>query len=365
MAVFGRRSARQRMRRATEQALSVPTFRSPEDCTPWVLGGLWPAELDQATTETATLAAYLKRDLHRIADSANHKLRVLNEADLAEPIRRAEQHRVINVARTFAVLRVESTVRQLRKEALSPTTEFLRLDSAAEDQTGVIPRLDPHLVEAGDDEPDPVVAVISSAPEESVEQRLHRLIDGLARQEPGVRWGAGLRTDGSTLVVTDVANGWIPPGIDLPAGVEVLPPARRTGNLRALLGSADPVVTYRPGDAFGSGSSGSEPGRGVRVAPEVTDLGRQLAEATRRRDGLPRITHTLAKAASSGTGVVEAELDVLRVHLDTARYQLLARYPGLDPGLLLNCLLLSATQALATGDREAANYHFAWFQALT
>ena len=88
------------------------------DCTPWVLGGLWPAELHRVTPETALLAEYLKKDLQRIADSANERLRDISEAGLEEQVRQSEESRVINVARAFAVLRVESTVRQLRKEPL-------------------------------------------------------------------------------------------------------------------------------------------------------------------------------------------------------------------------------------------------------
>ena len=61
MAVFGRKTARQRMRRATHQALSVPTFRTSTDCTPWVLGGLWPTDLQRVTPETAVLADYLQQ----------------------------------------------------------------------------------------------------------------------------------------------------------------------------------------------------------------------------------------------------------------------------------------------------------------
>jgi hypothetical protein len=76
------------------------------------------------------------------------------------------------------------------------------------------------------------------------------------------------------------------------------------------------------------------------------------------------MVHTLAKAGAAGTGVMEAEVDVLRVHLDTARYQLLAQYPDVDSALLLNCLLLAATEGIATGDELSANYHFAWFQRL-
>jgi hypothetical protein len=72
----------------------------------------------------------------------------------------------------------------------------------------------------------------------------------------------------------------------------------------------------------------------------------------------------LAKAAAAGTGVVDDEVDLLRVHLDTARYRLLDQYPEVDPALLLNCLLVAATEAIVTGDLISANYHFSWFQKL-
>ena len=174
-----------------------------------------------------------------------------------------------------------------------------------------------------------------------------------------------MRDDGSTVLVTDLAYGWIPPGIALPAGVDVLPPGRRTGSVRALLGATTSAASYVPGDPFSNRGHAPGAGTGTPTAPAVDDLGWQLTEATRWRDGLPRITHTLAKAAASGTGVVEGELDVLRVHLDTARYQLVAWYPEIDSALLLNCLLLAATAALAAGEREAADYHFGWFQVLS
>ena len=104
------------MRRATQQALSVPTFRTSLDCTPWVLGGLWPPDLQRVTPETAPLADYLQQDLQRIANMANERLRTIAEAGLDERVRQSEESRVINVARAFAVQRVESTVRQLRTE---------------------------------------------------------------------------------------------------------------------------------------------------------------------------------------------------------------------------------------------------------
>lgn len=44
------------------------------------------------------------------------------------------------------------------------------------------------------------------------QQRLRRILDTVARQEPGLSWAAGLRDNGqTTLLVTDLASGWIPP----------------------------------------------------------------------------------------------------------------------------------------------------------
>jgi hypothetical protein len=72
----------------------------------------------------------------------------------------------------------------------------------------------------------------------------------------------------------------------------------------------------------------------------------------------------LAEAAAAGTVVVDQEVDVLRVHLDTSRYQLLVQYPNLNPALLLKCLLMAATEGIASGDVVSANYHLAWYQKL-
>ena len=202
---------------------------------------------------------------------------------------------------------------------------------------------------------------------ESQGERLERLLKFVARQEPGLRWAIGNREDGTTVLVTDLAHGWIPPGITLPADVRLLEPERRRGNAAALLGNTAVLATYAPGDPLGWASdydvtdTSSQP----RELPAVDDLGWLLSEATHWRDGLPRMVNTLAKAGSAGTGVIDAEIDILRVYLDTSRYQLLAQYPDVDAGLLLNCLLLAATEGIATGNLVNANYHFAWFQMLS
>jgi hypothetical protein len=404
VAIFGRKTARQRMKRATQQALSIPTFPTPADCTPLVLGGLWPAELRRLTSETASLAEHLDRDLQRIASSANEKLRAISEAGLIEPVRQAEEARVINVARAFAVLRVESTVRHLRREPLGFHPEYLSLGAVP----GQAPR--PAVVEATEtpsalEEPDRVELVAAAGPapveqepeaitpdtfrpsarpepvliesisevglpqrpRESDEHRLRRFARYVARQEPGLKWAVGQREDGSAVLVTDLAHGWIPSGIEVPAGVELLEPGRRGGNAVALLGPTVLTATYTPGDSFDNATQFdvTPASSAARRTEPVDDLGWRLAEATHWRDGLPRMAHTMAKAGAAGTGVVEAELDVLRVHLDTVRYQLLGRYPDVEPSMLLNCMLLAATEAIARADQTAANYHFAWFEALS
>jgi hypothetical protein len=525
VAIFGRNTARQRLRRAAQESLKIPAFRSPVDCTPWVTGGLWPAELSTLTAETAPLVKYLKADLQRIVNSANEELRSIRCAGLIDSTRQAEEARVINDARAFALRRVESTVRHLhnmtsklpteyrpvngavdtekttrfklappRPEPTPPTDvpapaapeqdlqpapaveqpdswepepledwelpvaepaelETVELETAApetfeletaklqtveletadaeiaepeesqpkhafeSDDTEVLeelasllqeitpltaapveppPRLqpvanlseprsvEPLAVEPPAVEPPSPVPAANHAepgiddteatrhlpvvePAESERERLERLLKFVARQEPGLRWAVGAREDGTTLLVTDLAHGWIPPGITLPADVRLLVPGRRTGTAAALLGQTTLSAKYAPGDPLGWATDyeGTDTSPQPRELPEVDDLGWVLGEATHWRDGLPRLVNTLAKAGAAGTGIVEAEIDILRVYLDTSRYQLLAQYPDVDSGLLLNCLLLAATEGIATKNHVSANYHFAWFQLLS
>jgi hypothetical protein len=114
VAIFGRITARQRLRRATQESLEIPAFSSHSDCTPWVTGGLWPAELSTTTAETAALADHLRADLQRITRSANDELKVIERAEMTNSARQAEEARVIDEARARAVRRVESTIRHVR-----------------------------------------------------------------------------------------------------------------------------------------------------------------------------------------------------------------------------------------------------------
>jgi Family of unknown function (DUF5631)/Family of unknown function (DUF5632) len=521
-------TARQRLRRATRESLATPAFSSPIDCTPWVIGGLWPAELSTITGENATIAEYLKADLQRIADGANEQLKMIKRAGLADLPRQAEEARVIDEARDRAVRRIESTIRPLHTAKAGVTAGYPRpriaergspdmdqtqvipavteaepppntpdrsvrkprwrvadmpapvvprgggdetealpdettgeenaaaaapapdmeetqvipritevesvVDAAAEsarpgwesvangrhhaepedpatyrdesvaasmEETQIIPAItedepvidepaeivaqageDPadggrHHAVVGEpvaeqDEPEEPREPAAPAPEKSAPatgfdvDRLNRLLEFAVRQEPRLNWAVGDLLDGTTVLVTDLAHGWIPAGINLPAGVRLLEPERRTGRVSALIGEAARVVTYAPGDSlrrsadFAATKSSVEP----RELPAIEDLGRVLSETTRRFDGLPRIVQRLADAAAADAVVIDQEVDVLRVHLDTARYQLLVQYPTVNPALVLKCLLMAATEGIASGDPVSANYHLAWYQKL-
>jgi Family of unknown function (DUF5631)/Family of unknown function (DUF5632) len=535
----------------------MPAFSSPIDCTPWVVGGLWPAELSTITDENATLAEHLRDDLQRITSRTNDELKLIKRAGMDDAARHAAESRVIDEARAHAVRRVESAVRHLHTMRVSARPQYARHPSRQvagrygrrdhdqtqvmpavpavpppavkeprEDKTQVIPAVpvfEPaveeftgtevqpvpdlpvedddaeggrHRISGADDagaetavipapqgpvevveaepettrlqeltafeeetEPEaalPVddddalrgrhwisgaddagaetavipapqgpVEVVEAEPEttrlqeftafeeetepeaalpvdddeikaaegqaqdpgdeaaettrirepedpadpiptESDSQRLQRLLAFVVRQEPQLNWAVGDRTDGTTVLVTDLAHGWIPPGVALPGGVRLLGPGRRTGKVAALLGDTTRAVTYTPGERVGRPAdfAPTEPSVQPRELPAVDDLGWELGRVTHWRDGLPRLVHTLAKAATSGTGVVEEEADLLRVHLDTARYQLLTQYPDVEPALLRNCLLLAATESSVAADPISANYHFAWFQKL-
>ncbi|MBW0013512.1 DUF5631 domain-containing protein [Mycobacterium sp.] len=395
MTFFGRMTARQRLRRATRESLAIPAFSSPVDCTPWVTGGLWPAELTTVTAETATLADYLRADLQRIADSANRELSIIKRAGIDDPARRAEEARVIGDARARAVQRVESTIRQLHavrtgtpppvgarvadeEPVVNSPTDIPKPPAIAQyDRAAVGDHEGPetaggrHRAASGTTAQERTIvraprAVDSGGASESDDQRLRRLLWFVAHQEPRLNWAVGQRSDGTVVLVTDLAHGWIPPGIALPAGVRLLAPDRRPGRVAALIGDGSRTVMYRPGDPLRrlDDVDRTEASAQPRELPPIADPGSELSQATHLRAGLPRLVHSLARAAAAGTRVAEDEIDLLRVHLDTARYQLLSQYPNVDPPLLLNCLLLAATEGAVTADPISANYHLAWFKKL-
>jgi hypothetical protein len=200
--------------------------------------------------------------------------------------------------------------------------------------------------------------------EATARNRLQRIVEAVARQEPRLAWAAGDRPDDTTVLITDLAGGWIPPGIDIPAAVTLLEPGRRRGDLEALLGEVKLAVTHTPDRHVAEADDPMPTSPRPRHAPEIEELGWELSSATLWRDGLPRMAHTLAKAASSGTGVDGPEVEELREYLDVIGEHVLDAYPGeVDPKDLGNWQLLAAIEALVLGDRTGANYHLAWFQA--
>jgi Family of unknown function (DUF5632)/Family of unknown function (DUF5631) len=202
----------------------------------------------------------------------------------------------------------------------------------------------------------------------TAQARLQRLVDFVARQEPRLRWAAGDRPDGTTVLVTDAASGWIPPDIDIPAGMQLLDPARRRGDIESLLGEVTVTASYAPMHYVPPPDDDTDPvatSPRARRVPVIDELGWELGQATKWRDGLPRLAHTLAKAASTGTGVVDIEIDLLREQLGITRERVLNSYPDdVEAAAVANWQLLASIDALAEADNIGANYHFAWFQAL-
>jgi Family of unknown function (DUF5631)/Family of unknown function (DUF5632) len=195
--------------------------------------------------------------------------------------------------------------------------------------------------------------------------RLQRLVSAVARQQPRLAWAAGDRPDETTVLTTDLASGWIPPGIELPAAVTLLSPERRRGDLEILLGEVSAAAGYAP--IHHIPEEDDEPvltSPRPRHLPEIEELGWELNQATQWRDGLPQLAHTLAKAAFAGTGVLDKEVDLLHEHLKAISARVLDSYPDhVDAHDVGNWQLLAAIDALVAGDKSAANYHLAWFQA--
>lgn len=196
--------------------------------------------------------------------------------------------------------------------------------------------------------------------------RLKPVLTATARQEPRLCWAVGERADGSMVLATDLAGGWIPPDIQIPADVGLLDPGRRYGKPADLLSNCAVIVTYTPGQQLSPQPTAVSLSATARQVGAVHDLGWELARATLWRDGLPRLAHTLARAATAGTGWLESEAAMLRDHVGATADRVLAGYPEDAPAQEIgNWQLLATIDALVSGDRAAAAYHFAWFTAGT
>jgi hypothetical protein len=119
MVLLERVSARRRIKRAAEQSLAVAVFPAralpaPMDHTAWILNGLWPPELQHPSAKMTPLAQQLDAELRRIAADANQRLWELNPSDPRQRAFSSEELRVLNVARSLAVLQVDAAVQHLR-----------------------------------------------------------------------------------------------------------------------------------------------------------------------------------------------------------------------------------------------------------
>ncbi|OBA69319.1 hypothetical protein A5641_15480 [Mycobacterium sp. 1554424.7] len=201
------------------------------------------------------------------------------------------------------------------------------------------------------------------------QQRLQRIVDAVARQAPALSWAAGLRDDGTTLLVSSIGCGWIPPNVKIPVGANrLLEPALRRSDASVvdLLGAVTTAAVHKAHGFIAKAGPDDPPLTADRVArqgPEVDELGPTLVEAVRRRDGLPRIAQTLAQAATRGTGVTENEIDLLR-HEQQTVYQRVLEDPH-DISRAADWMLLAAVDALLQSHESLAHYHVAWYEAIS
>lgn len=206
----------------------------------------------------------------------------------------------------------------------------------------------------------------ASAARAAAQHRLTRLLGSVARQQPRLRWAIADLEDGTTLLATDLAGGWVPPNVEIPTGVKLLKPFHRRGALNALLGPTISVAFHEPGRKIPLTQEHQTVQTSIRArdVAAVADLGWELSQATKWRDGLPRLAHTLARAAACGTGWLESEVVALRECIASVERSVITGYPGaVDPVEVADWQLLATIAALIDDHRTHANYHFAWFQA--
>ncbi len=133
-----------------------------------------------------------------------------------------------------------------------------------------------------------------------------------------------------------------------------------------MLGPAILTASYLPGQYLPSAKTAGPVAMSIRARDTtvVDDLGWELSQATKWRDGLPRLAHTLAKAVSAQTGQLDSEVEMLRDYLTSITRLVISKYPDdVIPAQVGNWQLLATIDALINDEKTLANYHFAWFQA--
>lgn len=204
------------------------------------------------------------------------------------------------------------------------------------------------------------------AREQAEQERLQRVVAAAARQAPGLTWVAGLRDDwATTVLVTDVAGGWIPPQVQLPRGVTLLAPANRRSSLTAaeLVGATVTLVVHQPNGYIGNPAPDEPPltGERARYGHPADDLAPTLAAVARGWPALPAVVLLAAQQAQRG-GIAADEIAQVREFAASVRRDVLRAYPQHDPESAATWILAAAVEALIDGDRQAAAYHLAWAQ---
>ncbi len=200
------------------------------------------------------------------------------------------------------------------------------------------------------------------------QQDLQRKVDAVARQAPGLAWAAGLRDDETTTVlVTDLAGGWVPPDVKLPPGVTLLAPAQRRHDLSVidLLGAVIATATHLPNTYVPEAEPNDPiPGSGerARYGQHVDELGPSLIDAAGASTRLPRIVQTVARAVARRSGVADNEVELFRTVVSDTATQVLSAYPHHVPRDVADWMLLAAIDALIDGSEELARYHLVWHQ---
>ncbi|CAN5469608.1 DUF5631 domain-containing protein [soil metagenome] len=311
---------------------------------------LWPDGLRDAQSEEY---AKLYNDFRWIADVAGYKIHELDRSAPA-PGRRAQAlAHIVEEARAFAVVAVES-LQGHRRSAYAGATNIHQgggIGASAEPTTE-------RLRASVDDQP---------VDDASEQVWLDRIVAFVARQEPQISWAAGDRSDGTTILVCDLAFGWIPPRVALPVDVELLPAptSRNRMAIEELLSDVTRRAVYKPGNAITKGAalmSISAPRASTTIGKE--DLFGDLLREAMSRDGTASAVRAVIAEPAAGGPVAVNGLQGVVAHVDAARRQLFSDYPLLDESVLGDCLLLSAIESCLIGDDAAATYHYRWFEAL-
>jgi hypothetical protein len=195
--------------------------------------------------------------------------------------------------------------------------------------------------------------------------RLQSIVAFVARQEPRLVWAAAERTDMTTVVVTDIAHGWIPPRIVLPADITILAPGARGSDLDELLGAVTTAAYYRPGDLI-------PPVDDDRLAVSTTprnlpvhvQLDWLLTKAAERRFTLPDIVQSAARMRALAAYDPPTRLGALASHIAGTHEKIIADYPLTENASLADYMLIAAVESATAADKLNANYHYSWFTEL-